>query len=75
VCPWHKHTITLDTGESLYTAIDPANPRRRRYNCSKGVKQVCVCVCACFCKSGLSYPPPDITEPYTCYIREGALLS
>lgn len=39
VCPWHKHAITLDTGESLYTAIDPANPRVKVYNCSKGVKQ------------------------------------
>ena len=42
VCPWHKHTITLDTGESLYTSINPSNPREKKYNCSKGVKQVCV---------------------------------
>ena len=40
VCPWHKHTITLDTGESLYTSINPSNPREKKYNCSKGVKQV-----------------------------------
>jgi nitrite reductase/ring-hydroxylating ferredoxin subunit len=39
VCPWHKHTITLDTGESLYTSINPSNPREKKYNCSKGVKQ------------------------------------
>ena len=39
MCPWHKHAITLDTGESLYTAIDPKNPRRITYNCTKGVKQ------------------------------------
>jgi hypothetical protein len=39
VCPWHKHKITLDTGESLYTSIDPNNPRNKKYNCSKGVKQ------------------------------------
>ena len=39
VCPWHKHSITLDTGESLYTAIDPFNPRNVQHNCSKGVKQ------------------------------------
>ena len=40
VCPWHKHTITLDTGESLYTAFDPMNPKKLKHNCSKGVKQV-----------------------------------
>lgn len=39
ICPWHKHKITLDTGESLYTAIDPMNPRNIRPNCSKGVRQ------------------------------------
>ena len=42
VCPWHKHSITLDTGESLYTSINPSNPKERKYNCSKGVKQVSV---------------------------------
>ena len=31
--------ITLDTGESLYTAIDPRNPKKLKPNCSKGVKQ------------------------------------
>lgn len=39
MCPWHKHTITLDTGESLYTSINPANPKEMKHNCSKGVKQ------------------------------------
>ena len=39
ICPWHKHKITLDTGESLYTAIDPANPTKKKEGCSKGVKQ------------------------------------
>ena len=39
VCPWHKHMITLDTGESLYTAVDPRNPRNLTYNCTKGRKQ------------------------------------
>lgn len=39
VCPWHKHKITLDTGESLYTSIDPLNPKIQKPNCSKGVKQ------------------------------------
>lgn len=39
VCPWHKHMITLDTGESLYTSIDPSNPKIQKPNCSKGVKQ------------------------------------
>ncbi len=39
VCPWHKHMITLDTGESLYTSIDPSNPRIQKPNCTKGVKQ------------------------------------
>lgn len=39
VCPWHKHTITLDTGESLYTAIDPSKPGVVQHNVSKGVKQ------------------------------------
>ncbi len=39
VCPWHKHMITLDTGESLYTSIDPFNPKIQKPNCSKGVKQ------------------------------------
>ena len=65
VCPWHKHTITLDTGESLYTAIDPANPRKRRYNCSKGVKQVCVCVSAKV-DSHLLDPNQTLLSPYTC---------
>lgn len=40
VCPWHKHSIALDTGESLYASFDPHNPRNIKYNCSKGVKQV-----------------------------------
>lgn len=40
VCPWHKHCITLDTGESLYSSIDPKNPRNVKHNCSKGAKQV-----------------------------------
>ena len=39
VCPWHKHSITLDTGESLYTAIDPSNLANLK-PMSKGVKQV-----------------------------------
>lgn len=39
VCPWHKHTITLDTGESLYTAIDPKDPSKITPNCSKGIRQ------------------------------------
>ena len=38
-CPWHRHQITLDTGESLYTSIDPANPKKKKPGCSKGVKQ------------------------------------
>ena len=29
----------MDTGESLYTSIDPRNPRNQKHNCSKGVKQ------------------------------------
>lgn len=44
MCPWHKHKITLDTGESLYTSIDPMNPRNIKHNCSKGVKQRTHCV-------------------------------
>lgn len=39
ICPWHKHKITMDTGESLYTAFDPKNPRKIKPNCSKGVRQ------------------------------------
>jgi hypothetical protein len=39
ICPWHKHSITLDTGESLYTSIDPSNPVSLQHK-SKGVKQV-----------------------------------
>ena len=38
-CPWHRHQITLDTGESLYTSVDPANPKKKKPGCSKGVKQ------------------------------------
>ena len=40
VCPWHKHSITLDTGESLYTSFNPLKPKEVKHNCSKGVKQV-----------------------------------
>lgn len=40
ICPWHKHSITLDTGESLYTAVDPSNLTNVTHNMSKGVKQV-----------------------------------
>ncbi|CAI8026657.1 Rieske domain-containing protein [Geodia barretti] len=36
VCPWHRHSITLDTGESLYTSINPANPKEKKYNSLKG---------------------------------------
>ncbi|XP_065843504.1 Rieske domain-containing protein-like isoform X2 [Oscarella lobularis] len=41
VCPWHRHRITLDTGESLYHALaDPRDPRRSSHLLkSKGVKQ------------------------------------
>ena len=29
----------MDTGESLYTSIDPRNPSNQKHNCTKGVKQ------------------------------------
>ena len=38
-CPWHRHQITLDTGESLYTAIDPKDLTKMRPGCTKGIKQ------------------------------------
>ena len=40
VCPWHRHSITMDTGESLYTSIDPLRPHTPHHIRSKGVKQV-----------------------------------
>ncbi|CAH2297049.1 Rieske domain-containing [Pelobates cultripes] len=38
ICPWHKYTIALGTGEGLYQGKDPENPTAKKWY-SKGVKQ------------------------------------
>ncbi|KAM6110086.1 Rieske domain-containing protein [Phoenicopterus ruber ruber] len=39
ICPWHKYTITLETGEGLYEAFNPLEPSPTPQWHSKGVKQ------------------------------------
>uniref|UniRef100_A0A8C3KYQ7 Rieske domain-containing protein n=1 Tax=Chrysolophus pictus TaxID=9089 RepID=A0A8C3KYQ7_CHRPC len=39
ICPWHKYTITLETGEGLYQGINPLEPSPTPRWQSKGVKQ------------------------------------
>lgn len=39
ICPYHKHKITLDTGERLHFSFDPKDFKKPPKLCSKGTVQ------------------------------------